>query len=167
MQYIDICGIIEIYKPTKEMTSMQDKEKIKEIIRAAKFTLISISAGIIQIVSFTLMFEVMHLDYWLAYLVSLLLSIIWNFTINRKVTFKSASNVPLAMLQLLGFYAVFTPVTMFGGEWIVGLGVPGMVVEIVTMILNFVLEYLFCRFIIYRNSCDTMENKPSSEGAEE
>ncbi len=136
---------------------MQKSEKIKELIRAAKFTLISISAGIIQIGSFTLFYEVFSWKYWLAYLVSLLLSIIWNFTVNRKVTFKSANNVPKAMAQLLGFYAVFTPVTMFGGQWIEGLGVNGVIVEAVTMILNFVLEFLFCRFVIYRDSCDTAE----------
>lgn len=144
---------------------MQKSDKIKELIRAAKFTLISISAGIIQIGSFTLMYELCQLDYWISYLVSLLLSIIWNFTINRKVTFKSAANVPKAMAQLLGFYAVFTPVTMLGGQWIEGLGVHGLIVEIVTMILNFVLEFLFCRFVVYRNSCDSAEKKP--EGAEE
>ena len=138
---------------------MDKKEKIKELIRAAKFTVISISAGIIQIGSFTLFYELLEWKYWLAYLISLLLSIIWNFTINRKITFKSANNVPKAMAQLLGFYAVFTPVTMLGGQWIEGLGVPGLVVEIVTMILNFVLEFLFCRFVIYRNSCDTAEKK--------
>ncbi len=138
---------------------MQKSDKIKEIIRAVKFTLISISAGIIQIGSFTLMYELCSLDYWLSYLVSLLLSIIWNFTINRKITFKSASNVPKAMTQLLGFYAVFTPVTMLGGQWIESLGVHGLIVEAVTMILNFVLEFLFCRFVIYRNSCDTAEKK--------
>lgn len=142
---------------------MQNKEKLKEIIRAAKFTLISISAGIIQIGSFTLMYELCSLDYWISYLVSLLLSIIWNFTINRKVTFKSAANVPKAMAQLLGFYAVFTPVTMLGGQWIEGLGVHGLIVEIVTMILNFVLEFLFCRFVVYRNSCDTAEQKPEKD----
>ena len=138
---------------------MQKSDKIKEIIRAVKFTLISISAGIIQIGSFTLMYELCSLDYWLSYLVSLLLSIIWNFTINRKITFKSTSNVPKAMAQLLGFYAVFTPVTMLGGQWIESLGVHGLIVEAVTMILNFVLEFLFCRFVIYRNSCDTAEKK--------
>ncbi|MBQ8413629.1 MAG: GtrA family protein [Clostridia bacterium] len=136
---------------------MQKSEKIKELIRAAKFTIISISAGIIQIGSFTLFYEVFSWKYWLAYLVSLLLSIIWNFTVNRKVTFKSANNVPKAMAQLLGFYAVFTPVTMVGGQWIEGLGVNGVIVEAVTMILNFVLEFLFCRFVIYRDSCDTAE----------
>ncbi len=138
---------------------MDKKEKIKELIRAAKFTLISISAGVIQIGSFTLFYELFKWQYWLAYLVSLLLSIIWNFTINRKVTFKSANNVRLAMLQLLGFYAVFTPTTMLLGQWIEGLGVHGVIVEVVTMVLNFVLEFLFCRFVIYRDSCDTAVKK--------
>ena len=137
--------------------TMENKEKIKELIRAAKFLVISISAGVIQIGSFTLFYELFKWQYWLAYLVSLLLSIIWNFTINRKVTFKSANNVKLAMLQLLGFYAVFTPTTMLLGQWVEGLGVHGLIVEVVTMILNFVLEFLFCRFVIYRDSCDTAE----------
>ena len=144
---------------------MNKSERFKELIRAIKFTLISISAGVIQIGSFALMYEVLNLDYWLSYLVSLLLSIIWNFTINRKITFKSANNVPKAMLQLLGFYAVFTPVTMFGGQWIEDLGVHGLIVEVVTMVLNFALEFLFCRFVVYRNSCDTLE-KPEEKAQE-
>lgn len=134
---------------------MQKSDKAMEIIRAVKFTLISISAGVIQIGSFTLLYEALELKYWLAYLVSLLLSIIWNFTINRKVTFKSAANVPKAMAQLLGFYAVFTPTTMLLGQWVEGMGVHGILVEAVTMLLNFVLEFLFCRFVIYRDSLDT------------
>ena len=138
---------------------MQKSEKFKELIRAVKFTLISLSAGIIQIGSFTLFYEALSWVYWLAYLISLLLSIIWNFTINRKITFNSANNVPKAMAQLLGFYAVFTPVTMLGGQWVEGLGVHGVIVEVVTMILNFVLEFLFCRFVIYRDSCDSAERK--------
>ena len=144
---------------------MNKSERFKELIRAIKFTLISISAGVIQIGSFALMYEVLNLDYWLSYLVSLLLSIIWNFTINRKINFKSANNVPKAMLQLLGFYAVFTPVTMFGGQWIEDLGVHGLIVEVVTMVLNFALEFLFCRFVVYRNSCDTLE-KPEEKAQE-
>ena len=137
------------------MTTMQKSDKAMEIIRAVKFTIISISAGVIQIGSFTLLYEALELKYWLAYLVSLLLSIIWNFTINRKVTFKSAANVPKAMAQLLGFYAVFTPTTMLLGQWVEGMGVHGILVEAVTMLLNFVLEFLFCRFVIYRDSLDT------------
>ena len=134
---------------------MEKSNKIKELIRAAKFTLISISAGIIQIGVFTLMYELINIPYWLSYLVSLLLSILWNFTVNRKITFKSANNVRRAMLQLLGFYAVFTPTTMLLGQWVESIGVPGLVVEAVTMILNFALEFLFCRFVIYRDSCDS------------
>ena len=150
---------------------MQKSDKAREIIRAVKFTLISISAGVIQIGSFTLLYEALELKYWLAYLVSLLLSIIWNFTINRKVTFKSAANVPKAMAQLLGFYAVFTPTTMLLGQWVEGIGVHGIVVEAVTMLLNFVLEFLFCRFVIYRDSLDTAvkvedARKSSSEKTE-
>jgi putative flippase GtrA len=145
---------------------VDNKEKIKELIRAAKFLLISISAGVIQIGSFTLFYELCEWRYWLAYLVSLLLSIIWNFTINRKVTFKSANNVKLAMLQLLGFYAVFTPTTMLLGQWVEGLGVHGLIVEVVTMLLNFVLEFLFCRFVIYRDSCDTAIEKEKNSDAE-
>ena len=145
---------------------MENKEKIKELIRAVKFLLISISAGVIQIGTFTLFYEAFGWRYWLSYLVSLLLSIIWNFTINRKVTFKSANNVKLAMLQLLGFYAVFTPTTMLLGQWVEGLGVHGLIVEVVTMILNFVLEFIFCRFVIYRDSCDTAPARVKKTDAE-
>lgn len=136
---------------------MQKTVNVKELLRAAKFTLISISAGIIQIGSFTLFYEVLRWKYWLAYLVSLLLSVLWNFTVNRKVTFKAACNVKVAMLKLLGFYAVFTPTTLLLGQWVEGMGVHGLIVEGVTMILNFVLEFLFCRYVIYKDTCDTIE----------
>lgn len=137
--------------------TMEKSEKIKELVRAAKFTLISISAGLIQIGSFSLFYEIFSWKYWIAYLISLLLSVLWNFTVNRKITFKSANNVKLAMLQLLGFYAVFTPTSLLLGQWVEGLGVHGLIVEIVTMILNFVLEFLFCRLVIYKDSCDTAQ----------
>ncbi len=139
-----------------------NENKIKEAIRALKFLVISISAGVIQLGSFTLFYELFKWAYWLAYFVSLLLSIIWNFTINRKFTFKSANNVRKAMLQLLAFYAVFTPVTMLLGQLVEGGGVDGLIVESVTMVLNFVLEFLYCRFVIYRDSCDTAAKNDNS-----
>ena len=139
---------------------MEKNNKYKEFIRAVKFTLISISAGIIQIGTFTLMYEVFKWIYWPSYLISLLLSVIWNFTINRKVTFKSASNVKVAMLKVLLFYVVFTPVSTLLGAYAESSGVDGLIVEIITMIANFVLEYLYTRFFVYKNSCDTInENK--------
>lgn len=138
---------------------MKEKKDYKELFRAIKFTLISISAGIIQIGTFTLMYEVFKWIYWPSYLISLLLSVLWNFTINRKYTFKSANNVRVAMLLVLAFYAVFTPVSTILGSLAEGSGVNGFIVEIITMLSNFVLEFLYNRFVVYRNSCDTIETK--------
>ena len=95
-----------VFMSKKESTPRQ-----QELIRGIKFTLFSISAGVIQFVSFTLMNEFLSFPYWLSYLIALILSIIWNFTINRKFTFHSANNVPIAMLKVLGYYAVFTPLS--------------------------------------------------------
>ena len=135
-----------------------DKD-FKELIRAVKFTLISISAGIVQIGLFALLNEVFAWNYWVSYLISLLASIIWNFTINRKITFKSANNVKIAMLLVLAFYAVFTPISTILGEVAESSGVNEYIVLAVTMISNFVLEFLFTRYVVYRNSCDTMRGK--------
>ena len=145
----------------------EKSNKFKEIMRAVKFTLISISAGIVQIGLFTLLNEIFNWNYWVSYLIALLASIIWNFTINRKVTFKAANNVTKAMLLVLAFYAVFTPVSTILGELAeqaIGTDYGEYIVLAVTMILNFVLEYLYTRFIVYRNSCDTATEPV--EGAE-
>lgn len=128
---------------------------MKEFLRVVKFTIISISAGIIQIGVFSLLNEVLEVNYWVAYLTSLLLSIIWNFTINRKVTFKAANNVTIAMILILLFYAVFTPVSTILGDYVESKNVNEYIVLGVTMISNFVLEFLYTRYIVYRNSCDT------------
>lgn len=138
---------------------MEANNKFKEIIRGLKFLVISISAGIIQTLSFTLLNELIKLDYWPSYLISLLLSIIWNFTINRKFTFKSSNNIKVAMLLVLCFYAVFTPVSTILGDLAVKNGWNDYLVFALTMISNFILEFLYTRFIVYRNSCDTLNNK--------
>lgn len=135
----------------------REDDSMKESLRALKFLIISISAGLVQIGSFTLFDEVFHWNYWAAYLISLLLSVLWNFTINRKYTFKSANNVKVAMLLVLLFYAVFTPVSTWLGDIADGKGVNEYIVLAVTMIANFVLEYLYTRYVVYRNSCDTAE----------
>ena len=143
------------------------KKDFKEWIRALKFLIISISAGIIQIASFALFNEVFGWNYWVGYLLSLLLSIVWNFTINRKITFKSANNVKLAMLLVLAFYAVFTPVSTWLGELAENSGVNEYLVLAITMISNFVLEFLYTRFFVYRNSCDTAVSKKIDNKTEE
>lgn len=130
-------------------------DKKKELIRAVKFTLFSASAGIIQAATFALMYEVLHWVYWISYLISLVLSVLWNFTLNRNITFKSANNVPIAMLKVAAFYAVFTPLSTWGGAVLEGIGWNGFLVVAITMILNFVLEFLYDRFFVFGASIDT------------
>jgi len=129
----------------------------KELIRSLKFVLFSISAGVIQVVSFTLMEELLHFDHWISYLVSLILSVLWNFTLNRKFTFHSASNVPIAMLKVAAFYLVFTPLSTWWTDVLTGesVGWNEYIVLALTMIINFVSEYLFQRFVVFRKSIDT------------
>ena len=128
----------------------------KQLWQAVKFTLFSVSAGIIQVGSFALM-EIFIKDYWVPYLVSLVLSIVWNFTLNRRYTFKSAANVPVAMAKVFGFYLVFTPLSTFLGNLAEGRNVNDFIILAVTMLANFVLEFLFCKFVVYRGQEDTLE----------
>ncbi len=128
----------------------------KQLWQAVKFTLFSISAGVIQIASFALL-EIFIKDYWIPYLISLVLSILWNFTLNRRYTFKSAANVPVAMAKVFGFYLVFTPLSTYLGNAAEGLGANDFIILIVTMLANFVLEFLFCKFVVYRGKEDTLK----------
>ena len=124
-------------------------------LQMIKFTLFSISAGIIQVLSFTIFNELCHWQYWPSYLTSLILSIIWNFTFNRRLTFKSSSNVKISMLLVFAFYLVFTPVSTVLGSLAEGNGVNEYIVLGATMVSNLVLEYIYTRYVVYRNSCDT------------
>ena len=133
---------------------MKDEGK-KELLRAVKFTLFSISAGIIQVASFTLMNELLHLDYWLSYLTALVLSVLWNFTLNRKITFHSASNIPIAMLKVACYYAVFTPLSTWGGSQLELLGWNEYLVLALSMLSNFVTEFLYQRYFVFGKSIDT------------
>lgn len=130
--------------------------KTKEILRAVKFTLFSISAGFIQIGGFALLHEMLHLPEWGAYLAALVASVVWNFTLNRKFTFQSASNVPKAMLLVLAYYAVFTPLsTRLAWFLTEKLFWNGYLVTVINMLLNFVTEFLYQRFVVFKDSIDT------------
>lgn len=142
---------------------MQNKEKFKEAIRAVKFAVISVSAGLIDAGSFAVM-SLLGVPIVIAQPISLILSVIWNFTINRKVTFKSAGNIRLAMLQVAGFYLVFTPLTTWFSGWALSAGLDELIIKAITMLLNLVLEYIFCRYVVFRNSVDTAE-KPADEAS--
>ena len=136
-------------------------EKKKEFLRTVKFVLFSVSAGVIQISSFTLMEELLHWTHWVAYLVALCLSVLWNFTLNRKFTFCSAANVPLAMLQVALYYLVFTPLSTWWTAVLTGeqVGWNEYLVLALTMLVNFSTEYLFQRFVVFGKSLDTAKAK--------
>lgn len=130
----------------------------KELIRSLKFVLISISAGIIEIGSFTLLNELLKLDYWVSYVIALVLSILWNFTINRRYTFKSASNVPKAMLLVFLFYVFFAPASSLLEHYLAGvLGWNEYLVTLINMALNLSLEFPYQRYFVFRDTLDTNE----------
>ena len=141
-------------------------EKKKETIRVIKFVFFSISAGLIEIVTFTLLNEFMKWPYWPCYLIALVLSVLWNFTLNRTFTFKSANNVPIAMLKVFAYYCVFTPVTTISGNYLAEtLGWNEYLVTLLNMALNFITEYLYDRFVVFGKSLDT--NKKAMAKKEE
>ena len=142
---------------------MNDNRK-KELVRSVKFTLFSISAGVIQIGSFTLLEEFSRLSYWPCYLISLALSVVYNFTVNRKFTFHSAANVPVAMLKVFLYYCAFTPLSTIGGNYLAEtLMWNHYLVEILSMLLNFITEFLFTRFVVYGRQVDNAESYVKKE----
>ena len=135
---------------------MEQKLSAKEnILQVIKFTLFSASAGLIQLLTFTAMNELLHLPYWVCYLTALVLSVLWNFTLNRRFTFKSANNVPIAMLKVAAYYAVFTPLSTWWGQALTRAGVNEYVTLVGTMLINFATEFLFNRFVVFRGSINT------------
>ena len=143
-----------------------NKKKKKETVRAIKFGLFSVSAGIIEIIVFTAMEQLTDLKYWPCYLTALICSVIWNFTLNRRYTFKSANNVPIAMLKVAAFYCVFTPVTTIGGNYLAEtLGWNDYLVTGINMACNFVTEYLYDRCVVFGKSIDT-NSRAQSKGNE-
>lgn len=146
--------------PQNEKTKLSATAKRQELIRALKYLLFAASAGIIQTVTFTLLFELAFKSrsgfYWPSYIVALTLSVIWNFTFNRKYTFKSANNVPIAMLKVLGYYLVFTPLSTWWGDALTNdAGWNAYLTLAFTMVINLVTEFLFSRFVVFRKSINT------------
>ncbi len=156
----------ELYQETAgaaEETSAAEEAPVKknaEFFRVVKFVLFSASAGLIEISSFALLNETLHWPYWLSYMIALVLSVLWNFTLNRKFTFKSAANVPVAMLKVAAYYAVFTPLTswlehVYTTQW----GWNEYIATGVNMALNLITEFLYQRFFVFGSSLDTQKKK--------
>lgn len=137
--------------------------KKEELIQAIKFTLFSISAGVIQLASTTLLNEVLKLNYPASYAIGLVLSVVWNFTFNRKFTFKSANNVPFAMFLTFCYYVVFGPLSYYFTYEVYTKGsplavIPEIVMTIILMLINFVTEFLYQRFVVFRGSINSAVN---------
>lgn len=146
----------------KEPAKLTKKDNITQMV---KFLLFSISAAVIQAVSFTLLFEIAALPYWPCYLVALVLSVLWNFTLNREFTFKSATNVPIAMLKVTGYYLVFAPLSTWWGNALTGIGCNEYLILFGTMVINLVSEFLFYRFFVYGNSINTNKRADNQRGS--
>ena len=130
----------------------------KNLWQAVKFTLFSISAGIIQVLSFALLHDVLGLEsYWMSHVPSLVLSVIWNFTFNRRYTFRSDGNVKRAMLLVALYYVVFITLSRWWSTELVAVGVHDWLIEVINMLVNFVTEFLFQKFVVYRGTIDTNE----------
>ena len=157
----------QVTKP--EQTEPQPQEAKKPLTKKqewwnfVKFVLFSISAGVIQIASFTVLNEWIIRDigekYGWSYFISLTLSVLWNYTVNRKFTFKSANNVPIAMLLVFAFYCVFTPLSIWWGNALTGIGWNEYIVLGGTMAINLITEFLWTRYVVYRNSINTAKDK--------
>jgi putative flippase GtrA len=134
------------------------KDRKTEIIRIFKFVVFSISAGVIEIVAFTFLTNFTPWKYWPCYLIALVLSVLWNFTLNREFTFRSSGNVPVAMLKVALFYAVFTPVSTIAGNYLAETAHWNeFLVTALNMLCNFVLEYLYDTFVVFGKTIDTNE----------
>ncbi len=131
------------------------KEKREEIARIVKYVLFSASAGLIQSLTFTLLHEIVKWPYWPCYLTALVLSVLWNFTLNREFTFKSAANIPRAMLLVALYYSVFTPLSTLWGTALTNAGWNAYIVLFGTMLINLTTEFLFWRLVVYRGSINT------------
>ena len=134
---------------------MEQNNNNENVEHAVKFFLFSISAGVIQALTFTLLFELAKLQYWPSYLVALTLSVVWNFTLNRKFTFKSAANVPVAMMKIAIFYAIFTPLSTWWGDSLTNINWNPYLVLFGTMITNLVSEFIYTKYFVYKNQINT------------
>lgn len=170
--------------------------KKKELLRALKFFLFSCSAGVIEVIFdvliFTNIFNAVAPDAtWtksVSYLIGLVASVIWNFTFNRKFTFKAANNVPKAMGLAFLFYVFFTPLAEFFTAFLstgdilgiiditkwgitpVGLDQAGMLgdfggflITFIVMFCNMALEFPWQKFVVFRNSIDQTETVKKDE----
>ena len=131
----------------------------KEFWRTIKYFLVAASAGLIQFGVNVLLFKVTPMPYWVCYDIALVLSVLWNFTVNRKATFKSAGNIPIAMLKVLGYYLVFGPIATVAAVFVKEDNPYYWLITIGLILINGVTEYLFMRLFVFRKEIDTAPSR--------
>lgn len=71
------------------------------------------------------------------------------------------------MLKVFGYYLIFTPLSTWWGDALTkNAGWNEYLVLAGTMVINFVTEYLFCRFVVYRNSINSIDARKVAETPE-
>lgn len=149
----------------KSKADLTSKQKILQVV---KFAIFSCGAGIIQTVVYTLCTELIFKNSdsleWLSYTIALVCSVLFNFTLNRKYTFKSASNVPKAMLLVGLFYCAFAPYSIWLTNYLnVNQGWNEYLVLFIVMIQNLTFEFLWDRFVVFRKSINTQPQSKKKE----
>ncbi len=159
----------ETVKTAEQETEKAPADKKKEMWRVIKFLLFSLSAGGVQLGVSTLCWEVFNLSTAVGYAIALACSVVWNFTFNRKFTFKAANNVPIAMLKVAAYYAVFGPASYFGVDALANAmeGINETLVDFtsegVFMVINLVTEFLYQKYFVFRNAIDTNKKKDNQD----
>lgn len=145
------------------------KEKKATLFQAIKYFCCAASAGAIQLISFTILQLVIKdptkmwfmtetdVGTFVPTTIALALSIIWNFTLNRKFTFKDAGNVPKAMALAFLFYVPFYPFQTWYVATVkpalgayMNIDLAGVIAEGTVMLINGILEFCWQKFVVFR-----------------
>ncbi|HPE16279.1 MAG TPA: GtrA family protein [Oscillospiraceae bacterium] len=137
---------------------------VKEFWRFVKFGLFSASAGLIETGIFYLLGLFSSFGYWVCYLPALVASVVWNFTLNRRFTFHSDADVPAAMAKVFAYYAVFTPLSTILGNYLAEVRFAAYpaaddIVFFATLLVNFITEFLYQRYYVFRGKIDSRETR--------
>lgn len=173
-------------KLSQEELKAARKKKAKRFL---KYAIIAISGGLIQLTAYIILSDAIKLDkhvsfdaiyqkqpwlteifydpdtgktYGLSYFIAVSLSVIWNFTFNRKYTFKSASNVPKAMLLFVLYYAFSIPFNCWAIvqlNKLVVFPLSDKVILICIMLANGLPAFFYQRYVVFGRSLDTKHKK--------
>ena len=153
---------------------MDNKYFKKVLIQFLKFVAFSCGAGIIQFGVSTLLFRFTSMHYWLAYLIGLILSVIYNYTLNGLFTFKIKKKIWLVALLVLGYYAVFTPASLLWGAWLTDgnvlelftvkhAGWNEILVLAITMLINMITEFAYSKYVVFGTKTKIEESEEGTQ----